>query len=312
MECGGRAHLWLYPRPSVGGQHAHFNVPESVWPKLDEIWEGLLNQTGGQESINQNITADGRVITCSWQNTPLRNEQGQVIGVLSNVTDITEQVQAETQLRYQAQVMDQVSDAIISADLGFNIRSWNKAAERLYGYTAEETIGRNVSEFIETIYLNYAPGEGTRILLSTGQFNDRAIQRTKNGRELVGDTFPTLLKDEQGQVSGLVAVNRDVTNIQMAEQERQRLVGLLENTSDFVGIADVNGQGVFINRAGRAMLGIPEEIPVRELSTPQIFPPMFLSGYRKRLFRLSCNSRFGRAKVVCAIGKTAVKSPFPK
>lgn len=265
--------IFGYTRAQALGQHARFNVPEAIWPKLDEIWEGLISQTGGQQSINQNITADGRVITCSWRNNPLVNNQGQVIGVLSNVTDITERIEAETQLRYQAQVMNQVSDAIISADLGFNVRSWNKAAERLYGYTAEETIGRNISEFVETEYLNYAPGEGTRILLSTGQFNDRAIQRTKNGRELVVDTFPTLLRDEQGQVSGLVAVNRDVTDIQIAEQERQRLVGLLENTSDFVGIADVSGQGVFINRAGRAMLGIPEEIPVRELSTPQIFPP---------------------------------------
>ena len=272
-----------YTRAQALGQHARFNVPEAVWPHLDEIWEGLISQTGGQHSVNQNVTADGRLITCSWQNTPLLDANGQVIGVLSSVEDITDKLQAETQLRYQAQVMDQVSDAIISADLQFNIRSWNKAAEKLYGYTAEETIGRPVSEFIETEYLNYAPGEGTRILMTTGKFNDRAIQRTKNGRELVVDTFPTMLRDENGQIAGLVAVNRDVTAEQAAEQERQRLASLLENTSDFVGIADVNGRGIFINRAGRTMLGIPNDIPVQELTTNQIFPPHIFKLLQKEI-----------------------------
>lgn len=264
--------IFGYTRQEALGQHAKFILEESVWPMVDDIWQHLKTLTGGERSVNKNITADGRTITCDWHNITLQNTQGEPIGVISNVNNISDVVEAEERLRYQAQILEQVTEAIISVDFQFIIRSWNKSAERMYGYTAEETIGHHIGDFLETEYLNYAPGEGTKILLSTGQFSDRAIQRTKNGRELLVDTYPTLLRDESGTPTGIAAVNRDITAQQQAEKERIRLISLLENTSDFVGIAGADGSGIFINNAGRTLLGIPETVPTAELTTLQIFP----------------------------------------
>jgi signal transduction histidine kinase len=74
---------------------------------VDEVWRNLIKQTGGTRSTNDNITRDGRTISCEWYNTPLVDESGRVLGVASLAQDLTERVALEERLR-QSQKMEAV------------------------------------------------------------------------------------------------------------------------------------------------------------------------------------------------------------
>jgi len=99
--------IFGYSREEAFGQHASFIVPPQFRPHVEEIWQGLLKQGGGVRSANDNITKDGRTISCEWYNTPLADESGRVLGVASLAQDVTERVALEERLR-QSQKMEAV------------------------------------------------------------------------------------------------------------------------------------------------------------------------------------------------------------
>ena len=82
---------------ALGERAADLIVPEDERPQIDQVWQTLLTQEGGTHSINNNLTRDGRRITCEWFNAPLVVADGQVIGVVSLVEDITERQQAQAE-----------------------------------------------------------------------------------------------------------------------------------------------------------------------------------------------------------------------
>lgn len=73
-------------------------IPPEIFHMIDEVWESLLAQSGGDRSSNENLTKAGDRIVCEWYNTPLVNRQNEVIGVASLVQDITEQELAKQQV----------------------------------------------------------------------------------------------------------------------------------------------------------------------------------------------------------------------
>ncbi|MCX6049034.1 MAG: PAS domain S-box protein, partial [Chloroflexi bacterium] len=83
------------------------------------------------------IGPDGKVVWLAITKVPLRNLQGTIIGLVGINRDISAQKQRERQLRYYASLQENVSDAVITADLNFRIQSWNRAAETIYGWRAE-------------------------------------------------------------------------------------------------------------------------------------------------------------------------------
>jgi two-component system, cell cycle sensor histidine kinase and response regulator CckA len=99
--------IFGYSRPEAVGQHASFIVPPEFRPHVEQVWQGLLKQTGGTRSANDNVTKDGRTISCEWYNTPLVDESGRVLGVASLAQDVTERVALEERLR-QSQKMEAV------------------------------------------------------------------------------------------------------------------------------------------------------------------------------------------------------------
>lgn len=114
--------IFGYAEEEAQGQHASFIIPEEVRPLVDDVWQGLLAQTGGTRSQNENITADGRKIICEWYNTPLVDEHGDVFGVASLVEDISERVrlaqqaQKSSERRYrQVQLSTQIAQEIATA-----------------------------------------------------------------------------------------------------------------------------------------------------------------------------------------------------
>lgn len=94
--------IFGYPVADAIGQHASFLVPPYARAYVDQIWEGLINNRGGFRGSNDNITRDGRIIICEWYNSPLINDDGRVMGVVSLCEDITERRTAE---RRQATMM---------------------------------------------------------------------------------------------------------------------------------------------------------------------------------------------------------------
>jgi PAS domain S-box-containing protein len=124
--------------------------------------------------------------------------------------DITSRIQDEDKLREQAELLDQAPDAIMVRDLEDRILFWNKGAERIYGWTAEEAVGRHVRELhYKEIDDDYY--EAKRILLETGSWSDEAHHINRNGAKLVVENRWTLMRDREGNPRSVLVINTDIT-----------------------------------------------------------------------------------------------------
>ena len=99
--------IFGYSKQEAIRQHGGFIVPPQHRQMVDQVWQELLRQDGGTRNTNDNLTKDGRTITCDWYNTPLVDESGRVLGVASLVHDVTEHLALEERLR-QSQKMEAV------------------------------------------------------------------------------------------------------------------------------------------------------------------------------------------------------------
>jgi PAS domain S-box-containing protein len=97
--------IFGYPAEAVIGKHFGFFVPEEYRAYVDQVAAGILHQNGGSQAINENLTADGRRITCEWFNAPLKTENGEVIGAVSMVMDISDRLQAEALVEEKNQAL---------------------------------------------------------------------------------------------------------------------------------------------------------------------------------------------------------------
>ncbi|OUS14343.1 hypothetical protein A9Q89_00085 [Gammaproteobacteria bacterium 53_120_T64] len=117
--------------------------------QAQHVFEGLFERAGARTSRSHIRTKDGRDIVCEWHNTLLKNESGEVIGAASVVLDITAQQKAQEALslkeREQSDILNCMVDAVITIDEAGEVLSVNKMAETLFGYRADELLGRNVS-----------------------------------------------------------------------------------------------------------------------------------------------------------------------
>jgi len=97
-----------YSQEEVLGQHVTRNIlPDPQSQGVAKVWKSLLANEGSTISVNENKTKDGRTILCEWHSSPLVNEEGVVIGVISVVDDITERQKNEESLRH-SQKMDAI------------------------------------------------------------------------------------------------------------------------------------------------------------------------------------------------------------
>jgi len=168
-------------------------------------------------------------------------EDGQRFKV-TTVTDITERKLIERQLRYQANLLQNVSEAIISIDNEFKITSWNKGAETMYGWKESEVIGKHIHKFISTKYLNGINDEqAAEIQRTTGEWLGEVIQHKKDGTELIVQSSISLLHDAKGEVIGTVAINRDITKQKALEQERAELYDQLQQLQKMEAIGTLSG-----------------------------------------------------------------------
>jgi PAS domain S-box-containing protein len=226
------------------------------------------------------IRRDGTVCPIDDSAAPIRDERGIVSGCVLIFRDVTEQRQLEREKHSQlltarrlASIVESSEVAIVGKRLDGTIESWNAAAEGLFGYTAEEAIGRHISLVIPPERL----AEEDRIIATLRE--GRRIEHFEterlraDGRRVTVSLTVSPIKDAAGTVIGASKIARDITRERQAEAERNRLVALIESSTDFIGIYDLDGVPVFINRAGLELVGLDEFDAARRVTAWEFFFP---------------------------------------
>lgn len=148
--------------------------------------------------------------------------------IMGLVNDITERKQAEDTIRYQANLIEQISDAIVSTDLNDNIMSWNRSAELMYGWRADEVLGKPLDDIVKTTFLETTRSHMEEDALTYGIWVGEILQSDRKGKAVAVQATVSTIKDETGKVSGYVFLLRDITvNKQVMEalqvsEERHR------------------------------------------------------------------------------------------
>ncbi|MEO0108093.1 MAG: PAS domain S-box protein, partial [candidate division WOR-3 bacterium] len=132
--------------------------------------------------------------------------------------DISARLNAERSTRYLAQLVTSVMDAVIATDLEGHIKTWNPAAERIYGWSEQEVLGLTVREVLRSEY----PGTTREAVLEEirthGHWSGQALQYRKDGSQIWVYATSSLVRGTGGETLGIVRVNRDITAVRAAEQ----------------------------------------------------------------------------------------------
>jgi PAS domain S-box-containing protein len=161
-----------------------------------------------------------------WARENLRiveGPDGDTIGLLI-CEDITGRKQAEEQILWQAQLLEQVQAAVISTDLQGTVTYWNEYAEELYGWSREEALGRNIMDLIIGPEQVEVAQEIMERLWDGETWEGEFVVRRKDGSAFPAHVTDSLIYDAQGHAVGVVGVSTDTTERKKAEEERGRLL----------------------------------------------------------------------------------------
>lgn len=200
-------------------------IPETDAQRLTSIKCGVITTgIGVREEISITISQVTRYYDLTVE--PLRNESQEVVGITCASIDISDRQAAlqdrklaEAKIREQAALLDITTDAICVRDLENKILFWNKGAEKLYGWQAQEAWGKNATELF---YHDQPPTEMEAALLqvvSKGKWQGELTKLNKSGKEILVASRWSLVRDEQNQPKSILTVDTDITEKKQLEAQ---------------------------------------------------------------------------------------------
>ena len=239
----------------VGRSIIDFVHPDSLGPTLERIGklsegspvsdpaEATLMRLDGSPWLIESVS-----VLTRWEG----EDAYQVI-----LRDLTDRKRAEAALRYQANLVEHVSDAIIGVDTSGRVESWNRAAALIYGVSSDVAVGSALHDLV-----GLPDGFG-----ETTVRDIESVHRRLDGNLVIVRASVTDIFDEGGNRTGFVVVCADTTERRRAEDERRAVEQLhstvIEAVDEGIVVADANGIIVDANPAARRILPLDAEVGSR-------------------------------------------------
>jgi len=213
MEMLGYYNNELAHEFSTWEERLHPDDAEEAWSDINKHLNG---ETEYYENIHRLKHKDGHWVWILDRGKAHRDESGKVVRMIGTHTDITQEKKDQLKILHQSQIIEQIHEALNTTDLKGYITSWNKGSEDLFGYTAQEVMGKHLSLLFDSgIYETFV--KNIPELMKNGEYRCTVSLIKKSGEKVLINLSLSLLKDDKGNPTGIVAYLQDIT-----EQQKSR------------------------------------------------------------------------------------------
>lgn len=256
----GAEKIFGYSAREAIGETAAKLIPAQD-PKGDPDILGRIRRGDRVESFQAVRRAkDGKPVHVSLSVAPISDSSGKIIGAVGIARKLIERHDS-IETRLLAAIVSSSDDAIVSKTTEGIITSWNKGAEQIFGYTAEEAVGRPISIIIPPERADEEPQILSRIRRGEVIDHFETQRLRKDGRRIDVSVTISPVRDAHGKIVGASKIARDISVTKNAErvarEERQRLEITLASIGDGVIVTDADGRVKFLNPVAEALTGWP-------------------------------------------------------
>lgn len=228
---------WQIPSGSAKDSAPYEALLRNVHPEDQQLVRQAVVSAIEQEA-DYDINMEVRVVepdsTIRWvakKGRVFHDQAGSTVLLAGVDMDITERKCSEQKIREQAALLDIATDAIFVQDLENKIVFWNKSAERLYGWKADEVIGKSALQLFSRETLPQFH-KNLEILTQEGEWQGELNQVTKKGKKIIVESRWTLVRDRQQKSKSILIVNTDITEkkkleVQFLRAQRMESLGTL-------------------------------------------------------------------------------------
>ncbi|MBC7894402.1 MAG: PAS domain S-box protein, partial [Cytophagaceae bacterium] len=279
--------LFGYSSAQAVGRHIALVIPPDRLFEEDEIIAKLRVGERIDHAETERVHADGRRIVVSLTISPIRDDSGVVIGASKIVRDVGREREAEVRERELLAATAAANakargffeqGAVLAAivDVDGTVREANRFSLEGCGYTRQEVVGRKFWEGPWFARSDAIAGQlqGAVAQAAKGQtFRGEFTYHLADGSERTADLIIQPITDASGHVIFLAPTGTDITERKRAEEDRESFATLIENSTDFIAIFDLQGRPFFVNRAGLAMVGLESIAQACTVSLRDFFFP---------------------------------------
>jgi PAS domain S-box-containing protein len=270
--------IFGYPSQEVVGK-LYPLVPEGCWEEFERLCRRVVVSGENVRDISVGRRRkDGRVLDIVFSGAPLYDAERRLIGGVYALEDVTGRKRVEENLRQIEEhfrlFVENVKDhAILMMDATGYLTTWNAAAERLKGYSADEIIGEHFSIFFTGDDREKGrPAEELEQAAINGQHEVDGWRVRKDGSKFWANVTITALRDDAGSLRGFAKITRDFTERRKAD-EAQSLIGRIFATSlDLILVVNQKGDFIQASPSSLALLGYAPEEMVGHTATAFIYP----------------------------------------
>lgn len=163
------------------------------------------------------------------------------------------------QLALLSHQINQSNDAIYTIDTSFKIKTWNKGAENLYGFSSREALGRNSHELLKTALTGKEVNDALNLVNQQNYWTGELKRKTKTGNDIYVQSSTTTIRDNAGHITGYVAVSFDITEKKKIREQMSHLAGMVEQSSEAIFSRGADQRLLTWNNGAEKLFGYSKE-----------------------------------------------------